>query len=195
MSKSRVWAAGLILIGLAFTSKGLLMGGKAIMAQILLENAWTQSVKTGSPTPPWGWMDAYPIAKISVPSVGSTAIVLNNSSGQALAFGPAHMAQTPLPGQPGTSIIAAHKNTHFAFLKNVRTGDIINIELSDGTNARFEVTNAAIVHKDRSGIAVREAVDAPAQLALVTCYPFDAISYGGPMRYVVRAKLLKFKPS
>ena len=24
----------------------------------------------------------------------------------------------------------------------------------------FEVTNAAIVHKDRSGIAVREAVDA-----------------------------------
>ena len=92
------------------------MGGKAIMAQILLENAWTQSVKNRKrQLPPWGWMDAYPIAKISVPSVGRTAIVLNNASGQALAFGPAHMAQTPLPGQPGTSIIAAHKNTHFDF--------------------------------------------------------------------------------
>jgi sortase A len=26
------------------------------------------------------------------------------------------------------------------------------------------------------------------QLALVTCYPFDAINAGGPLRYVVMAK-------
>jgi len=171
------------------------MGGKAVMAQILLDKAWAQSVKTGNPTPPWGWMDAYPVAKITVPSLGSSAIVLNSASGQALAFGPAHLAQTPLPGQPGTSVIAAHKNTHFQFLRHMRMGDSINIDLPDGTSAQFIVSEVEIVHKDRSGIAVREALNAPARLALVTCYPFDAISFGGPLRYVVRAELQKIKPT
>ncbi len=167
------------------------MGGKAVMAQILLDNAWTQSVQTGAQVPPWGWMDAYPIAKIKVPALGRSAIVLNTASGQALAFGPAHMAQTPLPGRPGTSVIAAHKNTHFDFLKNIRTGDMISVELTDGSTASFKVTSASIVHKDKSGIAARPDPSAPPALALVTCYPFDAISFGGPMRYVVMAQITK----
>jgi sortase A len=28
-------------------------------------------------------------------------------------------------------------------------------------------------------------------LTLITCYPFDAIAPGGPLRYVVRARALK----
>ena len=39
-------------------------------------------------------------------------------------------------------------------------------------------------HRDVRSIAPTEGV---ALLTLVTCYPFDAVVPGGPLRYVVRA--------
>lgn len=185
------WRLGAIFImslGLLISGKGVYMGGKAVVAQVLLEKAWSEALATGTPTPPWPWMDARPIAEISVPSLNKSAIVLNETSGQALAFGPAHMPQTPHPGENGVSVIAAHKNTHFSFLKDVRKGDAIHITNADGTTQIFTVSGAEIVHKDRSGIATIQETNAAPQIALVTCYPFDAISYGGPMRYVVYAE-------
>lgn len=191
IGKTHIGAALFLLLGAAFMGKGLWIGGKAVVAQILLEKSWKQSISTGTVAAPWAGMDAHPIAKINIPSLGHSSIVLSAASGQALAFAPAHMQQTPLPGHAGTAIIAAHKNTHFDFLKNVRTGDIIEIQMSDQTMLRFRVSNAEIVHKDNSGIAVHENANAPKRLALVTCYPFDKISFGGPMRYVVTADLLE----
>ena len=190
IKRAHLGAVLIFVMGCAFMGKGLWIGGKAVVAQILLEKAWDQSVKTSEPTVPWAWMDAYPMAKITIPSLGRSTIVLSTASGQALAFGPAHMQQTPKPGQSGTAIIAAHKNTHFDFLKDVRTGDIIEVQMADNTRLRFEVSKAEIVHKDRSGIPAHETLDAPKRLALVTCYPFDAISFGGPMRYIITADLI-----
>jgi hypothetical protein len=48
------------------------------------------------------------------------AIVLNGSSGQALAFGPGHVKRTPDAGESGTAVYAAHRDTHFAFIGDVR---------------------------------------------------------------------------
>jgi sortase A len=154
------------------------MGGKAIVAQILLDKAWASTLETGQGSPPWAWMDTVPIAKITVPTTQNSAIVLNTLSGQALAFGPAHMTKTPLPGEPGISVIAAHKNTHFSFLKDLRAGDEIIIQRTDGQSYTFVMTGADIVHKDNSGIPDIQGPGQPAQLALVTCYPFDSVSYG-----------------
>lgn len=167
------------------------MGTKSVVAQIMLEHAWTASVETGVSTPPWAWMDANTFAKITIPSLNQTAIVLDTASGQALAFGPAHMHQTPHPGRSGTAIIAAHKNTHFAFLKDMRIGDIIEIQMPMGDLLRFKTVKAEIVHKDNSGIPNIIPPEAPSRLALVTCYPFNAISFGGPMRYVITADLME----
>lgn len=167
------------------------MGTKSLVAQIMLEHAWAASVETGVSTPPWAWMDANTFAKITIPSLKQTAIVLDTASGQALAFGPAHMHQTPHPGRSGTATIAAHKNTHFAFLKDMQIGDIIEIQMPMGDLLRFKTVKAEIVHKDNSGIPNITPPEALSRLALVTCYPFNAISFGGPMRYVITADLME----
>lgn len=179
----------MIMFGVFLTSNGLYLGAKAVVAQMLLDHAWATTLDTGQPTSPWAWMDTVPVAKISIPDTKNSAIVLNTMSGQALAFGPAHDPSTPLPGDPGISVIAAHKNTHFAFLKSLRNGDRISIQRSDGQTYDFTMTHADIVHKDHSGIPSRQRREKTAKIALVTCYPFDAVSFGGPMRYVVYGDL------
>lgn len=178
-----------MMLGALFATKGLYMGGKAMIAQIMLDRAWVNTLQSGQPTPPWSWMDTAPVAKISLPALNKSAIVLNTVSGQALAFGPVHMARTPLPGDAGISVIAAHKNTHFAFLQDLRTGDEIKVQRADGRSYTFKMTRAVIVHKDNSGIPDIQDPGQSPQLALVTCYPFDAISFGGPMRYIVYGEL------
>jgi len=171
-------------------SKAAYIPAKGVVADVLMARAWEQSQINGSPVLPWPWMDAQPLALLSVPRLSQREIILDVVTGQALGFAPSHLQQTPRPGQPGLSVIAAHKNTHFAFLEQIEVGDIIKIETIKGDVTRFEVTNMEIVDKDRSGIDL----DKPkigAQIALVTCYPFSALTYGGPLRYVVYAEAIK----
>ena len=157
---------------------------KGYVAEVLMERAWEQSQVSGTGVLPWPWMDARPLARLSVPRLGAEEILLDVGTGQAMGFAPAHMHQTPAPGENGLSVIAAHKNTHFAFLEDIKANDIIEVENIDKDFSRFKVTHIEIVDKDNSGIDM----DAPrthAQIALVTCYPFSTLSYGGPLRYIV----------
>ena len=55
-------------------------------------------------------------------------------SGRTLAFGPGHVDGTPLPGDPGNSVLSGHRDTHFAFLRELRSGDILLV--STGRDAR-----------------------------------------------------------
>lgn len=171
-------------------SKAAYIPTKGVFADVLIARAWDQSQINGSPVLPWPWMDAQPLVLLSVPRLNHREIILDVVTGQALGFAPSHLQQTPRPGQPGLSVIAAHKNTHFAFLEQIEVGDIIKIETIKGDVTRFEVTSMEIVDKERSGIDLDEP-KIGAQIALVTCYPFSALSYGGPLRYVVYAEAIK----
>ena len=173
-------AAGLALIG-----EGLWIKAKAGLAQILLDRAFTQSIVTGQPVKPWRWADTWPIARISVPRLNASSIVLAGSSGQALAFGPGHLDQTPKPGERGTAVFAAHRDTHFRFLGDLKIGDEIKVTREDGITFTYEMTGSEIVRWDQAKI------DAGAKgynLALATCWPLDG-NLSGPMRYVVHARL------
>lgn len=157
------------------------MPAKAALSQILLKRAWAQA-QSGDEARPWPWADALAIAEIRAPRLGKRQIVLSQSSGEAMAFGPGHMAATPLPGEPGVSIIAAHRDTHFRFLRNLQIGDEIEVARAAGA-ATFRVTDLKVVRWDRSGI---DPTAPGRKLALVTCFPFDA-AMRGPLRYVVIA--------
>jgi len=163
---------------------------KGVVADILMQRAWSQSLATGTPVLPWPWMDAQPLARLTIPRLGKSEILLDVGTGQALGFAPSHMQQTVLPGQPGLSVIAAHKNTHFAFLEHLEMGDVIEIENIDKSRTRFAVTGQEIVDKEHSGIDI-DAPKTTAQIALVTCYPFSTLSYGGPFRYIVYAEKIQ----
>ncbi len=171
--------------GLALLGEGLWITAKAQLAQVLLDRAFAQSIVTGRPVKPWRWADTWPIARISVPRLQASSIVLAGSSGQALAFGPGHLDQTPEPGERGTAVFAAHRDTHFRFLGDLRVGDKIKVTRDDGITFTYEMTGSEIVRWDSSNI------DAGANgynLALATCWPLDG-KLSGPMRYVVHARL------
>jgi sortase A len=120
-----------------------------------------------------------------VPGQGVETFVLAGASGRTLAFGPGHLDGTPRPGERGNAVISGHRDTHFAFLRRLGMGDEIVLEARDGRQHRYLVESAHVV--DRHDVWV--AADAgDTRLTLVTCYPFDAVRPGGPLRYVVVAR-------
>lgn len=181
-----VLGATIALIGLVMMGQGLWIHAKAVLAQLLLERAFAQSVETGASVKPWAWADTWPVAKIDVPRLKASAIVLEGASGQALAFGPGHLSGTPKAGERGAAVYAAHRDTHFAFLAKVRPGDEIRVTRADGQVARFKVTGGQVVRWDASGIDPHAR---GTTLVLATCWPLDA-KVAGPLRYVVRAQAL-----
>jgi sortase A len=157
---------------------------KAFIAQQLIGTAW-QRVQAGDlDAKPWRWADTRPVAKLTLGSGTRALLVLEGSSGRNLAFGPVHDPASVLPGQWGNSVIEGHRDTHFSALRDLRLGDRVRIELPDGRRASFAVTHLQVVDSRRSRIALDS--EAP-RLTLVTCYPFDAVRPGGPLRYVVTA--------
>ena len=122
----------LALIGLILFGQGAYIHAKALVAQVLLERAFEKTIATGRETKPWSWADTWPVARIEVKRLHARAIVLAGSSGQALAFGPGHVERTADAGERGVAVYSAHRDTHFAFLKNVVVGDEINVTRSDG---------------------------------------------------------------
>jgi sortase A len=173
-------AGGLVLFG-----QGIWIHAKALLAQILLDRAFAASLAEGAPVKPWSWADTWPVARIEMPRLHRSEIALAGASGQALAFGPGHVERTPDAGEPGTAVYAAHRDTSFAFLGDVRIGDEIRVTRRDARAFRFRVTGTSVVRWDASGIAA----DADGHhLALATCWPLDAKT-SGPLRYVVHAEL------
>jgi sortase A len=184
-------AAVLIATGLALAGQGLFIHAKAALAQILLAQAFERSLATGTPVKPWPWFDSWPVARIEVPRLGKQAIALAQASGQALAFGPGHVAGTPVAGERGTAIYAAHRDTHFAFLGHLRRGDEIRVTRRDGAAFIYRVTATSVVRFDASGIDPHAS---GRHLVLATCWPLDAVRHGTE-RFIVEAELDRLLPA
>jgi sortase A len=126
------FALALMVTGTLLIGQALWIHVKAVAAQVLLNRAFAETILTGHDVKPWPWADTWPVARVEVPRLGRSAIVLAGSSGQALAFGPGQLERTPAAGEPGTAIYSAHRDTHFAFLGNVAVGDEIFVTRRDG---------------------------------------------------------------
>jgi sortase A len=155
---------------------------KAYVAQNLIASAWSDARSGRMARRPWPWADMRPVARLTVPSHRVELFILDNASNRALAFGPAHVSGTAAPGSLGNTVIVAHRDTHFAFLKRLSADDEIDVETARGA-ARYRVREISIV--DQSETRVLDA--GAAQLTLITCYPFDAVRPGTSLRYVVIA--------
>jgi sortase A len=164
---------------------GAYLYAKAQLAQVLLQSAWERTHDTGIPARPWPWADTHPVARLIVPARNASVLVLAGASGRTLAFGPGHLDGSATPGDPGNAVITAHRDTHFRFLQNVAPGDDVVIERVDGGRRHFRI-KATYVADHRALSLPRDPVRPT--LTLVTCYPFETLNPGGPLRYVVVAE-------
>ena len=120
-----------------------------------------------------------------VPSTKIDLIALNGAYGRALAFGPGHVESSVLPGSAGTTILTGHRDTHFRFLKELTRENELVIQTASGNELRYMVAERRIVDSQSGTITLDPS---QTRLILVTCYPFDAMMPGGPLRYAVVAE-------
>ena len=183
----------LLIIGALLLGSGGYIQVKAVAAQWMLERAWQNTLKqhsinASSPQKPWPWADTWPVAKLKL-GRDNDMIVLDGVSGNALAFGPGRMHGI---GQVegGLVVMAGHRDTHFRSLKALVLGDEVSIQSEAGVWTAYRVSDISIVDTSTHMIDMSARDLDQAQLMLVTCYPFDAIQAGGPMRYVVTAEVI-----
>lgn len=174
------WPFAAVLVTAAFFMlNALWIPVKAEFAQYLLEDAWQRTLNGENTAKPWPWADTSPAGLLEVPGKGIRQIVLSGTSGRNLAFGPTFL------GSPMESdrVISGHRDTHFEFLQHLEPGDRVTLTTTDSSR-EYEVAWIEIVDSDSQQMVMNHTLS---RLTLTTCYPFDVVSTGGPLRYVVTA--------
>ncbi len=182
----RLVFAAILGVGLWQIAEGLWIPAKAWLAQQLIAKAWNESMATRGPVPPWPWADTNPVARLVVPALGVDQIVLAHATGRTLAFGPGHLDGSPAPGAAGLSVVSGHRDTHFRFLADVAPGTALRVQRADGAWVEYVIREIQIVDERTARLPL--VGNGPPQLALTTCYPFDAVTPGGPLRLVALAE-------
>ncbi|HMA13219.1 MAG TPA: class GN sortase, partial [Kiloniellaceae bacterium] len=159
--------------------------GKAWLAQRLLDRAWSETLAGGPPVKPWPWADTWPVARLRVPVADVDLYVLAGASGRSLAFGPAEVEGT---AGLGHRILGGHRDTHFAFLRDLPDGTRVELQDAGGRWQAYRVSGRQVVDVRHPVMAV--AAEAAELLTLVTCWPFDTLEPGGPLRYAVTAEAI-----
>lgn len=124
-----------------------------------------------------------PIGLVSVPRLGISSVVLEGEDQAALLLGVGHLSDTPVPWRDGNSVLAAHRDTFFRPLRDIRRNDVIRFSTADA-ELEYIVRETRIV--EPTDLAVLEPT-AVATLTLITCYPFDFIG-SAPQRFIVIAE-------
>ncbi len=123
------------------------------------------------------------IGRIEIARLGVSVVVVEGTQNAELRHAAGHIEGTALPGQIGNIGIAAHRDTFFRPLRNVKRGDVVELKTSGG-EFRYHVVSTRIVNP--SDVAVLNP-DGTEVLTLVTCYPFYFIG-AAPKRFIVRAQ-------
>ena len=178
----------ILLLGICAMNFGnaLWINAKARLAQHLIESSWTTTLDTGSHQIPWSWADTWPVARLRHSRSNTDLVVLSGADGSSLAFGPGHLSGTASPGE-GVSVIGGHRDTHFRFLKEVRLKDELFLQGKNGNWQRYVIDVIETVNSEKEPLML--PIDEN-RLILITCYPFDSWIPGGPMRYIVEARLI-----
>ncbi len=174
-----------VLVTAAFFSAALVLQSlwiplKAELAQWLMHMTWQQVLAGDSQARPWPWADTRPAAILKIPRLAIETYVLQGNSGRNLAFGPVFVDGAAAAND---RIISGHRDTHFRFLQQLQPGDRISLETPAAT-VEYAVQNIEVIDSRVQQLVLEPGVH---RLSLVTCYPFDSLTAGGPLRYVVTA--------
>jgi sortase A len=127
-----------------------------------------------------------PLAVLHIPRIGLDVPVLKGTSDATLDRAVGHVEGTAMPGTPGNSGLAGHRDGFFRGLKDVTLGDTIELETLQGTQT-YRIERTWIVNP--SDVWVLDPT--PEQsITLVSCYPFYFVG-SAPQRFIVRAALTK----
>jgi len=121
---------------------------------------------------------------MEIPRLGIHTAVLEGDDDISLSLGAAHIPGTPFPWLgKGNVGIAAHRDTIFRALRNVKPQDRIHLETIHGDHD-YAVESTQIVKPVDFSVLNGSS---ESELTLVTCYPFYYIG-SAPLRFIVRSR-------
>jgi sortase A len=123
------------------------------------------------------------VGRIDIPRVHISVMVAEGTSSRVLRLAAGHVPGTALPGEPGNVVLAAHRDTFFRRLGELKRGDIIRLTVP-GEQYVYRVSFADIVGLNETWVLEPSSDQS---LTLVTCYPFYFVG-PAPKRFVIRAR-------
>ena len=125
-------------------------------------------------------------AKLVITRLHIATMVEEGVGESTLCHAAGHIPGTAMPGQVGNVGIAAHRDTLFRKVKEIRAHDRIVLSTL-AKDYDYEVTATAVVRPN--DVSVLAPSGGERTLTLVTCYPFYFIG-PAPKRFIVRARQL-----
>lgn len=125
------------------------------------------------------------LGRIVIPAAAVDSMVVEGVDRDVLKKGPGHMTWTPLPGQPGNSVISGHRTTYgapFFYLDQVDVDDNIYVDTGIGRHT-YRVREILVVAP--TDVWVTETREG-AWLTLTTCTP----RYSAAQRLVIVSELV-----
>ncbi len=122
------------------------------------------------------------VGKVEIPKLHLSAVVFQGTSDGILARGVGHLDASAFPGEAGNVVLAAHRDTFFRSLRNIRKGDLVQVTTPDGMRT-YAVDSTEVVRPTET--SVMASTPTPT-LTLITCYPFYYVGHA-PKRFIVRA--------
>jgi len=126
--------------------------------------------------------DEEPLALLKIERLNLEAPVYYGTDRITLDRGVGVVEGTAWPGEVGNIGLSGHRDSFFRVLKDIKTGDTIEMQTLDGIE-NFVVSDISIV--DALDVSVLKPTDTTV-LTLITCHPFYFVGYA-PDRYIVRA--------
>lgn len=128
-------------------------------------------------------MPAGVVGVVQIPAIGLVAPLAIGTSEAVLAADVGLEPASARPGKDGTSVLAAHDVSYFVHLDSLRPGALIEVR-EPCASYTYRVTSGQVVS---AGAPVANT-SAPS-IALVTCWPTDALWYTS-QRYLVLGSLV-----
>jgi sortase A len=157
-----------------------------------LTGARAPAVKVANPSEASTTKDGRPLegavlGRVQIDRLGLSAIVREGVDEKTLSRAIGHLPYTAMPGQTGNFAIAAHRDTLFRALKDIRRGDRVSFQ-SDHGSYTYEVVSTKIVRPSDLSVVQPQGTDK--LLTMITCYPFYYVG-SAPKRFIVKAKLVE----
>ena len=176
--------AGLLVVTGSVYARGVLARDRArsewdkIVAHQAVASAHLEADRGRRPTVARG----APIARLLIPSANLDEVIVEGVAAEQLNAGPGHIPNSAVPGEPGRSVISAHRDRHFRTLGKVRVGDTITTETAT-LSTTWVVVSRRILPRD-----TRVVFKAPQPiLTLTTCWPMGYFG-SAPDRLVLEAR-------
>jgi sortase A len=122
------------------------------------------------------------LGKLEIPRLQMSVMIMEGIGEKTLRLGGGHIPGTAYPGEAGNSGFAAHRDTFFRKLRNVRKDDVIHFTTRSDTIS-YRVTSTAVVNVSDTAVLRPTSSET---ITLVTCFPFYYIG-PAPKRFIVQA--------